>query len=108
MSIVLLEASNSGQAGQCARELIAMNNTKIGHAPRKVFVGDDRMGENDTVTRAVHRLQSEHLFLNVEREHSILVVFPMPRSFPKLRLVNVRRHHLLIISLSILGLEEVL
>lgn len=53
------------------------------------------------LTWAVHWLQPKLLLLNVKAEHVLLVVIGMARGFPQIKVVDIGRHHLLILVLPI-------
>jgi hypothetical protein len=54
------------------------------------------------MSRAVHRLHSESLLLNLEEEKVIFVVLVMSGSLPEFEAENVRRHNFFIASNTVL------
>jgi len=51
--------------------------TKLSHADGKLFVAAVAAVENETMSRAVHRLEGKLLLLDVQNEHVVLVVVPV-------------------------------
>lgn len=78
MGIVLLEPSNPGQSRQSPAELVSVQDTKVGHSNRKFPVTTIPRRKYQTMTGAVHRLESELFLLDVELEHVLGVVLPVP------------------------------
>lgn len=107
MGIVLLESSDSSKSGQGTRELISVEDTKVGHPPREILVGNIGVGKDLAVAGTVHRLQSITLLLHIEGEHVLLVVSPVTGRLPEICLVHVRGHDLGEISLLVLALKQV-
>lgn len=58
------------------------------------------------VSRTVHWLESEGLFLCLEGEHVLAVVLPVARGLPQFAVVDVGRHNLLETPLPVLALPE--
>lgn len=85
-----------------------MQDSKVGNPQRQFPVTSFTVGEQDKVTRAVHRLEGPFSFLNVQFEHVILVVSPVTRSLPDAHVVHIRRLHLLISALPVLRTQKFL
>lgn len=62
--------------------------------------------ELSPVSRAVHGLEGKDLLLHLEGEHVLAVVLPVSGGHPQLAVVDVRRHHLLEASVSVLALSR--
>jgi hypothetical protein len=105
--IILLETTDSGKTRQGTRELVAVQHTEIGHPPWQVLVSDVRVGKDLAVSGAVHGLQAISLLLDVKGEHVLLVVTPVTRDLPQIRLVHVGGHDLGEATFSVLALEEI-
>ena len=69
VGVVLLEPPHPRQSCQSTGQLVPMEHPKVGHPKRQVFVGACGLVEHDAVAGAVHRLQSESLFLDADLEH---------------------------------------
>ena len=82
--IVLHEAPDAGQSSQRTRGFIPVYDTKFGHPDRQLFVTPVPAVKDEAVTRAIHRFEGPHLLLDVDHEHVVLVVLPMPRGLPQL------------------------
>ena len=67
----------------------------------------DAMVKNQTMTRTVHGFETKHLLLRFKLEHSVRIMFPMTRSLPQLRVVNVGRDDLLEAAFVILASNEI-
>jgi len=50
--------------------------------------------EHKAVGRAVHRLESKGLLVDVDREHVVLVVLPVARGLPELAVEQIWGHDL--------------
>ena len=72
MRVVLLEAANAGEAREGARELVAVQHAKVGHAQRQLAVRARAHVKHDAVARAVHRLHRKLGLFHVEAEHVFL------------------------------------
>lgn len=107
VSIVLLETTNTSKTRQSSRELIAVQNTEIGHTPRQVSVVYVLVGKDLAVARAVHGLEAKLFLLNLKQEHAVGVVIPVARRLPQIRLVHVGGHDFLKATLLVLGLLKV-
>jgi len=73
VSVILLESSDSGKTREGARDLITVENTKIGKSKRQISVGADLVIKHYAVGRAVHRFHAEALTLNLPHENVFLV-----------------------------------
>lgn len=105
MRIILHETPYTRQPSQSATRFITMNDTKLGHSNRELFVTPVSGIEDEAMPRAIHRLETPFLLLYVEGEHVILVVLPVTRCFPEFGVVHVGRDDLLVASFVILGLS---
>mmetsp|Transcript_24387 Transcript_24387/g.77250 ORF Transcript_24387/g.77250 Transcript_24387/m.77250 type:complete len:588 (-) Transcript_24387:95-1858(-) len=94
--VVLLEAAHAREAGERARELVAVQHAEVGHAEGQLAVGALAVLEHEAVARAVHRLEREGLPLAVEHEHVLRVLSRVARGLPQLEVVHVRRDDLLV------------
>ena len=91
MGIVLLEASDSSEAGQCTVELVSVKDSEISHSDRKISVRVLDHIEHDAMTRAVHWLKAMLLARFFLDEEDVLLVFEvMSAHLPKFRVVDVR------------------
>lgn len=106
VGVVLLKTSDSGQTSQGSRKFISMNNTKIGNAPWQLPVTSLSVSKHQTVPRAVHRLESKCVFLNIESKHVVLVVLPVAGGFPELGVVHIWCNNFLVVTSPILLSEE--
>lgn len=89
--VILHESPNTSETSEGARSLVSVYDTKFCHANRKFLVAPVPGVKDEAVTRAVHGFQCPLLFLHVKGEHVVLVVLPVPRSLPQLRVVHIRR-----------------
>ena len=89
MRIVLHEPPHARQPRQRAARLVPMYDPELGHADRQLAVAAVARVEDEAVPRAVHRLEPPLLLLDVEREHVVLVVLPVPGRLPELRVIHV-------------------
>lgn len=106
MRIVLHESSYSCQPAERTRRLVAVQDGKLCHANRQLPVGAILCVEDDTVARAVHRLDCPLLLLDVEVEHVFLVVLPVAGRLPQLDVENVGRDDFLVAALPVLAADE--
>eukprot|EP00053_Salpingoeca_punica_P013384 m.120929 g.120929 ORF g.120929 m.120929 type:complete len:748 (-) comp16189_c0_seq1:23-2266(-) len=104
--VVLLEAADAGEAGEGARELVAVQHAKVGEANGQLLVRADAVAEHQAVARAVHRLQSKLLLLHFKAEHVVLVVVPVAGGLPQPDVVHVGADDLSEAALPVLGLDE--
>ncbi len=80
----------------------------LGDAERQLAVRVRAQREEQAVARAVHRLQAEVALLDLEPEHVLLVLLPVAGRDPEVGVVELRRAHLLVAALSVLGAAEIL
>mmetsp|Transcript_36730 Transcript_36730/g.118502 ORF Transcript_36730/g.118502 Transcript_36730/m.118502 type:complete len:471 (-) Transcript_36730:417-1829(-) len=104
--VVLLEAAHAREAGERARELVAVQHAEVGHAEGQLAVGALAVLEHEAVARAVHRLEREGLPLAVEHEHVLRVLSRVARGLPQLEVVHVRRDDLLVAPEPQLAADE--
>jgi hypothetical protein len=84
-----------------------VEDAEVSHSPGEVTEVHVLVGKNLAVTGAVHGLEAEHLLLDLEGEHVLLVVSPVTGLLPQVGLVHVGRHDLIEATLLILSLDEV-
>jgi hypothetical protein len=84
-----------------------MKDTKVSHSDREIFIRTNLIIKHEAMSRTVHRLHSESLLLDLEKEKVVLVVLVMSRSLPKFKIENVRRNDFLISSNTILVFNHV-
>mmetsp|Transcript_7794 Transcript_7794/g.13789 ORF Transcript_7794/g.13789 Transcript_7794/m.13789 type:complete len:234 (+) Transcript_7794:288-989(+) len=101
MRIVLLEASYSSQTGQGTRRFVAVQHAEIGHTDGQLTIRAVLGSKNQTMARAVHRLESKLAVFHREAEHVLPIVLRMPRSFPQSKIVHIGRIHLQISTLPV-------
>lgn len=89
MRIILLESSHASQSSEGTRELVTVENTEISNSPWELSVRTLSVAESETVTGAVHWLETEILLLNLNLEHVLRVVLPMAGSLPQIDVVHV-------------------
>ncbi len=97
--VVLGELADPRQPGQRARPLVAVAAAHLRIPQRQVAVGAERALVDVGRLRAVHRLQAEHVALDVELEHVVLVELPVPRLLPQLLVHQQRGRDLLVAAL---------
>jgi len=102
VSVILLESSDSGQTRESARDLITVENTKIGKSKRQISVGADLVIKHYAVGRAVHRFHTETLSFNLPHKNVFFVCLVVARSLPKIEIENIRRQHLIVSSYAVL------
>lgn len=90
VGIILLEAAHTGKTGQCTREFVAVQDTKVSKANGQITVTAVSMTKHQTVTRAVHRLQSKFFLIDFQAEHVLLVLCGVAGLMPQLEVVHVR------------------
>lgn len=83
-----------------------MEDTELGETEGKLLVRAVTRVEEDTVSRAVHGLESEGVVLDLEREHVLGVVLPVSRGLPELRVEHVGRADLDEATLVVLLTDE--
>ncbi len=71
-----------------------MENSKVGVTDGEVFVGAEVMIEHKAMSRTIHRLNPKGLLLNINEEHTVLVLHRMPRNPPEIQIKDIRRNHL--------------
>ncbi|MPL93326.1 hypothetical protein SDC9_39452 [bioreactor metagenome] len=114
MRVVLGEAAHAHDAMQCARGLVAGTGPELGQTQRQVTIGLDAVVEDLHVAGAVHRLERvDDLFLraflvDLDDEHVLAVVRPVPRGLPELAVHHLRRVHLDIAVLALAAAHVVL
>ena len=106
MGIVLLEATDTGQARERATQFITVQDTKVSETDGEFTVRAISNTKHHTVTRAVHGLERVLFLLHVEAEHVFLVIDPVSRRFPQLDVVDVGCHDLGETALVILRLGK--
>eukprot|EP01136_Pigoraptor_vietnamica_P037807 Opistho-1_new@106270 len=101
--VVLLEAPHAREARERTRQLVAMEDAKVGHAEGQLLVRPHAVVEHQAVAGAVHRLERKRLLLDLKFEHVLRIMLPVARRLPQLRVVHVRRDDLLEAALHILA-----
>ena len=107
MGIVLLEPTDTGEAGEGTGQLVAVEGAKVGEPKGKVAVRPNRTLEHEAVARAVHGLHGPLLSFDVEAEHGVLVVHGVSRLVPKVEVVDVGGDDLVVAALPVVVLDEV-
>jgi len=93
MAIVLLESSNSGQSRKSTTQLISMKHTKITISNWKVLITPTHSIKHKAMSWTVHWLNSEHLFLNINHEHILLIFQSMTRNPPQIKIKDIRGNY---------------
>jgi hypothetical protein len=70
-----------------------MNNAKLSHSYRQFLVATIARIEDQAVTGTIHRLERPFFFLDVQSEHVIFVILPVPGRFPKFRVEHIGGDH---------------
>lgn len=83
VGVILHKSTHTRQASERTRRFIPVHDTEFCHPYRELLVATIPGVEYETVTGAVHRLESPLLLLNVECEHVVFVVLPVPRRLPE-------------------------
>lgn len=73
VSIVLLETTDTGEAGKGTGNLVSVQHTEISEPDWHVSVGSDVVIEHEAMSRAIHWLHTETVTLNLPHEHVIFV-----------------------------------
>ena len=94
MGVVHGDLPHAKQPGQRARALVSVQPADLGDTQRQVPVRAQRVAVHVRRLRAVHRLQAERLLLDVELEHVVAVVLPVPGLLPQLLVHQDRRRGL--------------
>src|SRR6185436_16502850 len=106
--VVLDEVPHAQKTVEDSRELVAVQVPRLGEAQGELAVRMRRERVEEAMARAVHRLEAEVAPLDLETEHVLLVLVPVPRGAPDLGVVEERRAHLVIAPLCVLAAAEVL
>jgi hypothetical protein len=69
MSIVLDEASDSGETTQSARCLVPVKDSKFSHPPWQVLISNISVSKDLAVSGAVHGFKRKLLLFDIELEH---------------------------------------
>ncbi len=72
--VILDETSHSGQSTERTGRLISVENAELGHADRQLSVVTGSGAENESVSRAVHRLERPDILLDLKGEHVFVVI----------------------------------
>jgi hypothetical protein len=70
-----------------------VDDAELGHSYGQFFVATITGIEDQTVTRTIHGFEGPFFFLNVQHEHVILVILPVPGRFPELGVEHVGGDH---------------
>mmetsp|Transcript_26694 Transcript_26694/g.58522 ORF Transcript_26694/g.58522 Transcript_26694/m.58522 type:complete len:214 (+) Transcript_26694:648-1289(+) len=74
VTVVLLEASHTGQTGESTGKFVSVQHTEIGVSDGQIAIGSDLAPVHEAVTGAVHGFHGPFLSLDLEGEHVVLVV----------------------------------
>mmetsp|Transcript_31552 Transcript_31552/g.71364 ORF Transcript_31552/g.71364 Transcript_31552/m.71364 type:complete len:293 (+) Transcript_31552:343-1221(+) len=107
MAVVLLKPADPGKARECARQLVAVEDTEVRVPDGQVTVAPEFATEHQTMARAVHRLHRPLLAFNIEAKHGVLVVLGMTTGVPQIKVVYVRRDDFRESSLPVVASNEV-
>jgi hypothetical protein len=77
LTIILDESPDSRQAAQGSTRLVPVQHAELGEAKRQLSVGSLAGVKEDAMTRTVHWLHSEHVFVHFDLEDILCVMFPM-------------------------------
>ena len=66
MGVVLLEATYPGQTLEGARELVTVEDTKVGEAEGELSVGSGTVSKHEAVAWAVHWLEPKLCLFNLK------------------------------------------
>jgi len=90
VSIVLLEPPHSSETRKGPVELVAMKDSKISHADRKIAIGVLHEAKHDAVAGTVHGLESMLFsWFLIDEEHVFLVLEVVTTHLPQLRIVDI-------------------
>ena len=99
------EVAHARQAGQDARQLVAVQHAVLGQAQRQLAVRAHPRAVDERRLGAVHRLEAERLVLGLDEEHVVAVEVPVARLLPQL-LVHERRRVDLLVAAPLLELAH--
>ncbi len=99
------EVAHAREAGQHARQLVAVQHAVLGQAQRQVAVRPQPRPVDERRLGAVHRLEAEPLPLDVDQVHVVAVQRPVPGLLPQL-LVHKRRRVDLLVPAPLLELAH--
>jgi hypothetical protein len=68
-----------------------MDYAEFRHSDGQLLVAAVARVKDQAVARTVHGLERPFLLLDVEDEHVVFVILPMPRGLPELAVVHVWR-----------------
>jgi hypothetical protein len=88
--IILNESSDTGQTAESAARLVTVKDTKLGETKGQLSVTPLPAVKDQAVSRAVHGLDGELLFVYLETEHVLAVMLPVAGRLPQLGVVDVR------------------
>ena len=91
MGIILHEPPYTRQPRQRTARLVPMDDSEFCHPDGQLLVAAIARVEDQAVARAVHGFERPFLLLDVEDEHIVFVVLPVPGGFPELAVVQIRR-----------------
>ena len=107
VAIVLLEPTDTSEAGEGTGKLVAVEGAKVGEAEGQVAVRADGRLEHEAVAGTVHGLHGPLLPLHVKDEHGVLVVHGVAGLVPQVEVVNVGRDDLVEAALPVVVLDEI-
>jgi hypothetical protein len=82
VGVVLHEVTNPEKTVQGAGKLVAMQVAGLGQPQGQLAVAMRRLAVENAVARAIHRLETEVAALDVESEHVLAELVPVPRGPP--------------------------
>ena len=106
MCIILHKSPNACETRQSTTGFVPVYNTKLCHANRELLVAAISRAEDEAVAGTVHGFERPFLLLDVQREHAVLVILPVARCLPQLRVVHVWGDDFLVATLEIFSLHQ--
>ena len=91
MGIILRETADTEETVECSAELVAVNRAYLGKANRKFTVAVRLCGIGHHGARAVHRLYTVRLVIDLGRIHIVLIVIPVTAGLPEAAVHYQRR-----------------
>ena len=105
VGIILLESAHTGETGEGTAGLVSVEDTEISEPEGELLVTAVTVTEHHGVGRAVHRLETELLLVNIEDEHVILVMGQVAGLLPERGVEHVGGHDLVVTALPVLLLD---
>src|SRR6266550_4368432 len=82
MRIILNKSPHASEARKRSASFISMDDTKLSHSDRKLFITSVPRVKDKAVSRTIHGLERPFLFFDVKNKHVILIILPVARRFP--------------------------